>query len=237
VKKILEYVHDGKHVSPKLSPGTRRFLAQRDCALIAMLWLFGKRISEILKLRIKDVWEENGELRVKFMIEKKAKTYKLCECKALNSKTASYCKQCGKSLENAPLKTTKAGEATMVKRKSLLVEPVFYITFWRGEWLKRVRDVSAFLFPTLVVRHTATGMKVMVNPWRPISRQRAHQLLAMFGLSPHLFRSAFAKRLLRKTKNIKLIQSAGDWSSISSLLEYARSLGETPEDEQFSQLE
>jgi len=202
-----------------------------------MLWLFGKRISEILKLRIKDVWEENGELRVKFTIEKKAKTYKLCECKALNSKTASYCRQCGKNLEGTPLKTMKAGEVTVVKRKSLLVDPVFYITFWREEWLRRVSNQMAFFFPALVLRYTSSGMKIMVNPWRPISRQRAHQLLAMFGLSPHLFRSAFAKRLLRKSKNVKLVQSAGDWSSISSLLEYAKSIGETPEDEQFSKLE
>jgi len=40
-------------------------------ALIAVLWLFGKRISEVLKIRRQDTWIESGYLYVRFVVLKK----------------------------------------------------------------------------------------------------------------------------------------------------------------------
>ena len=40
--------------------------------LVALLWLFGKRISEIIKLQRKDLWIEDNYLYVRFTVSKKA---------------------------------------------------------------------------------------------------------------------------------------------------------------------
>ena len=47
-----------------------------DKCLIALLWLFGKRISEVLRLKRKDLWFDEHFLYVRFSILKKKGEYK-----------------------------------------------------------------------------------------------------------------------------------------------------------------
>jgi len=46
--------------------------SEMERALIAMLWIFGKRISEVLRVKRKDVWIEGDYLMTYFVVLKKA---------------------------------------------------------------------------------------------------------------------------------------------------------------------
>lgn len=58
---------------PELDDMLKRARGKVTAALIAMLWLFGKRISEVIKLRKRDVWVEGGYLYARFTVGKKPK--------------------------------------------------------------------------------------------------------------------------------------------------------------------
>jgi len=212
-----------------------KYLRVRDAAILAMLWLFGKRVGEIVRLRTEDVWVENDELRVRFMIQKKVKRYKLCECGTRNARDAMYCKKCGKELK--VVKTAKAGQPVVrIKRKKLSVP---YVNLILNYMDLRKRYPNGYFFAPLGTRGKAHhGVLDEVQPItdKPMSRVSVWYMLDKYVLSPHLFRYNLAKRIIRTKKDIMLAKEAGDWSKVDTLLEYAKSMGVTREDEEFAKL-
>ena len=47
------------------------YMGERLQCIIALAWLFGKRIKEILRIRREDVWTDDKYLYVRFLVEKK----------------------------------------------------------------------------------------------------------------------------------------------------------------------
>jgi len=239
IMKIVDAIMKEEHISKDLPKVLKEFLKKRDACLIAILWLFGKRISEVLALRVNDIWIEGDELKAKFFIKKKAKVLLICpKCKQRNGRMAKFCKSCGESLENAEKKIFKPQEIAIVKKKKITSSDAVAYVIDYLEFLKKYGvSKETPLFPSVLIRQEGKeiGIKILR---KTMTRQRAFQLLATFGLCPHLFRSAMAKRLLRESRgNIMLVKRFGDWSKVDMVLEYAKSIGETHEDEEVSKLE
>jgi len=233
VGALIAYILTGSHT--KLDGYMGRFVRLRDAAMTAMFWLFGKRCGEVARLKTEDVWIEGDELKVKFTIEKKAKTYKVCECKTRNARDAVFCKRCGKELGQAKV-AKKGAPIIRVKRKKLSNPFVRYILDYMD---LRKRFPPGYFFPPLNTQGKAhnkalDGIAPVVN--KPLHRSVIFRIYDRYLLSPHLFRYAFAKNTLRRTKDVMLVKEAGDWSKVDTLLEYAKSLGVTREDEEFAKL-
>jgi integrase len=232
-EKVVALVLSGPHT--RMSGLMGKFLRVRDAAILAMLWLFGKRVGEIVKLKTEDVWVENGELKVRFTIQKKVKRYKLCECGVRNARDAVYCKKCGKELK--VVKTTKAGQPVVrIKRKKLSVSYVNLIINYMD--MRKQYPNGYFFVPLGTVGKAHHGVLDDVKPItdKPMSRVSVWYMLDKYVLSPHLFRYNLAKRIINIKRDIMLAREAGDWSKVDTLLEYAKSMGVTREDEEFAEL-
>jgi integrase len=70
-KGIVKYLPI--ELQPNSMDMTIRFNPARVKCLIALLWLFGKRITEYLWLKRKDLWVERNYLYVRFTVQKKRK--------------------------------------------------------------------------------------------------------------------------------------------------------------------
>ncbi|MEM3365869.1 MAG: site-specific integrase [Candidatus Bathyarchaeia archaeon] len=240
VMKLINYILYSPDYPPSNLPEEASQLYRlRNSAMIAMFWLFGKRLTEVLSLKTEDVWIDGDELKVRFKILKKSKKYKKCRfCEELNSRRANFCKKCGRSLSDAELVKVGQELPVRIKRKSLLNRFVSYILMWMEE---RKKHPSGYFFPPLStvgkLEHDGKLVDVKLLPTRMMSRANVWYILDEFGLTPHLFRYGFAKSLLIKTHgDLRLVKEAGDWSSLDMLMEYAKSLGTTEEDEKFSRL-
>jgi integrase len=239
VEKLINYILYNPSYKPTLPEEARVILRNRNAALFATLWLFGKRANEVLNLKTSDVWIHKDELFVRFVVSKKAKQYLKCTlCNELNGLDAEFCKKCGRSLKDSVVVKVGKENLVRIKRKKLSNPFIPYII----NWLKiRFRFPNGYLFPPLSTVGSIRGKgklaPIEILPQKRITEQNLWYICDEFGLTPHHFRYGFAKDLLRKTQgNVILVKEAGDWSSLDMMMEYAKSLGLTKEDEEFAKL-
>jgi integrase len=150
----------------KLDSPADRFLKTRDCALIALNWIFFKRAGEVLSLKLGDITlvEHGKYLSATFSIQKKREYILLCsycssENKGRNRKDRDEvwrrCANCGESLEGSKRKTKPAKEV-VTKRKRAQHEFCKVVWDWIGHagMLSSVPndfkfDPDAWLFPRM----------------------------------------------------------------------------------------
>lgn len=85
---------------------------------------------------------------------------------------------------------------------------------------KSVRPHSEYMFTTL------KGNRLMDRYLRAMVKRRAARAGIKKDVHPHLLRHSFATDLLRKTKNIRLVQKALGHSSISTTMIYTHIIDE-----------
>jgi len=68
---VIKTFRDDILRKPEIDAMLQQAESKIELALIGMLWIFGKRISEVLKVRKKDVWVEGEYLMVYFTVLKK----------------------------------------------------------------------------------------------------------------------------------------------------------------------
>lgn len=86
-------------------------------------------------------------------------------------------------------------------------------------WLS-LKPESAYIFTTL------KGKKLMDRYLRAMVKRRALRAGIKKDVHPHMLRHSFATDLLRKTKNIRLVQKALGHSSISTTMIYTHIIDE-----------
>lgn len=259
VEKIIKHILTCKKYT-KLPVDVDRLFRLRDAAAVAMCWIFFKRGGENLQLKVQDISFDARKLHVKFTIEKKRKRYRMCSeghKEAKNSRTAKYCKECGRDISQ--LSTTEIGSKEPVikhKTKSMLYTFVQYITNWlevlkSGE-IKGVNGES-WLFPTYqyigdtwgveskyvsVKRHRDNQKNDKVKQrWNHLTVQRLDQILQAIdpSLTSHMFRYGHTEVLLRNGYTPYECSLVGDWSSDKLPQLYAKKKGITLEEQRFSE--
>jgi site-specific recombinase XerD len=226
----------------KIPEPWNRLLRLRNSALLVLFWSFGKRCREVLRLKVEDVIFDKDKASFVFSIEKKSRKRKICsKCNTKQSLKANFCKDCGSPLSNEHIKVFRPPyPIRVVKGKKYIAENEFggqefnallpYIKTWYDERKKLSED--GFLFPPL---RNKKGEPIRFDFNSYLSPLQCWKVLRniSFALSPHLFRYARIKFLLKTTHgNIRLVQRAMDFSSPAPIENYARSLGLTIEDQE-----
>jgi integrase len=243
--EIVQKMADAILAAPslyKIPEPWNRLLRLRNSALLVLFWSFGKRVNEILKLRVEDADFGQDKASFVFSIEKKAKRHKVCpKCNTKQSLQANFCKNCGSPLSNENIKVFKPPyPIRVVKGKRYLAENEFggqefnallpYIKTWFDERLKLNKD--GYLFPPL---RNIKGQPIRFDFDSYLSPLQCWKVLKNISsvLAPHLFRYARIKFLLKTTHgNIRLVQRAMDFSSPAPIENYAKSLGLSLEDQE-----
>lgn len=187
-----------------------RFDLEMIQCLIALLWLFGKRITEILRLKRKDVWakygdvwKERGYLFVRFTILKKE----------------------AKNKQPIPVKKVKR---IRISNNLEFVKPI-------ARYVGKIKDPEAYLFPgnsrphKLIAKRKdkETGRIIKVYKYEVTDRglmSREHAYKILKGLNPkcwiHLFRHSLATQLAEEGFSGIELMHWFDWSRYETALRY-----------------
>jgi len=92
-----------------------------------------------------------------------------------------------------------------------------------GKWLK-LRPESAYLFPTM------QGGKISTRYIRALVDRLSNRAQITKDVHPHTLRHTFATDLLRKTKNIRLVQKALGHANLSTTMIYTHIVDEELEE-------
>jgi len=238
IDSSTDYAHLDFGSSPQaeeLKAYYEALMKHRDKALIALAWLFFKRGSEVLGVRLGDVFidEEDKKVEVTFTVKKKAKTFKVCpKCGEKNARKARYCKACGSSIVDVPVRRKASKTPTIVVKRKTLENP-FARTFVR--WIRVLKrfqlSPEAYVFPPFDVA------KKTFNFERHLTVARFDQILQRldYTLTSHMFRYGAAEKYLRLKYTPHEVAQFGDWASSVMVEKYAKRKGITPEQERFAE--
>jgi len=125
------------------------YIRLRDIAFIVIAWMFARRPSEVLELKVSDIKQSGPALAFFFKAKKKLKRRKICpSCNEANAKKSIACWKCATSLKNI--------------QPSVIGDPSLqYFTLYKNKdypfcihivnWLNMVRELgaddSSCLFP------------------------------------------------------------------------------------------
>jgi hypothetical protein len=206
----------------------------RNAALIAAMWFFPKRPSEILNLRMNDVewvWlDGKRKLKLIYTIMKKRKSIKFCSsCRKQARRDSVFCPYCGKQLSENDKKMIGQDPIRVTKYKRVTPNPgIPVFAMWFDERKKISED--GFLFCPLINKK---GQPLQFVPNRKMSVKTFDWLLKKIlpNLTPYGFRSARAKFEYMQHRDPRALMKSGDWSTIKSCEHYLNSLGLSREDE------
>lgn len=199
-------------------------LGKRDAALIAMLYSFGKRITEILTLKRDDIEWDDEFLYVHFTVQKKEKRdqLKCLTCNTVTSSSARYCRKCGEDLKELG-KTIPARKKLNVYRK---MRPLDYpLIPFILEWVKKVPQGGYVFAPA------NTGClferTIKLDFTRHINRIRGWCIVDGYDLesSPHFFRHSLATNLAEEGFDDLELCDWFDWESVESARDYTSRAG------------
>ena len=163
--------------------------------LIALLWLFGKRISEILRLKRKDLWVDEHFLYVRFTILKKKGEYKAVKKVTLRNPYVNY----------------------VLQYMQLIEEPEAWL--FPGYSRPKIVRVRARLKDGTVKVYEYERLEA-----GNMSRQQAYKILKRLNPAcwPHLFRDSVATRFAYEGATPYELQSWFDWSKLETANKYIR---------------
>jgi len=171
---------------------------KRIQCLLCVLWVFGKRISEVLLLKRRDVWVEDGFLYVRFIVRKKGPLMR----KRRNF-PARFLKKI--TLKNPHVKYITAYIETLNDPNAYLFpgrsRPRTYRTKVEGKTYTYTRNESGFMSSNL-----AWKIIKYLNPM----------------LYPHLFRQSVATLLAEDGLTEDQLMSWFDWDSSRVAHEYVK---------------
>jgi len=178
-----------------------------DCrmteCLIALLWLFGKRIYEILQLKREDVWVDNGFLWVRFKIGKKRKKYG-----RKGGVTETYVKKI--TVKNPYVKYV----INYVKTKKE-GEPLFPGRSTRRVIKTKWKDAEGNVRKIYTYERNERGLMSPVTAWKIIKFLNPKAWL-------HLFRESLATRMAEKGANIFQLMHWFDWEKEQTAVKYVK---------------
>jgi integrase len=176
--------------------------------LISILWLFGKRISEVLQLKRKDVWTSRGYFYIRFSVLKKKK-------KQGDVKSATV--------------------PVIQKIKRLHVEKHQPLSGYILQYCQSLPHPEDWLFPgkskphVQVVRNTKTGKtyKYKRDTTGHMSRITAYKILKVLNPNyyPHFFRRSLATALAEEHFNAIELKHWFDWEKIDTAMRYINESG------------
>ena len=163
--------------------------------LIALLWLFGKRISEVLRLKRKDLWFDEHFLYVRFTVLKKKGEYKAVKKITLKNKFTKH----------------------VLEYVRLIEEPEAWL-FPGFSTNKTVKVKMRLKDGTVKVYEYYRAEKGVM------SRQQAFRILKKLNPTVwfHLFRSSVATRFAYEGATPYELQSWFDWEKLETANKYVR---------------
>ncbi|MBU1028555.1 MAG: tyrosine-type recombinase/integrase [Nanoarchaeota archaeon] len=233
VLALIEKIDSFKKYS-KLETEVDRELRLRDKAVICIGWIFFKRGTEILHIRLGEATYDSSDLIVSFMIQKKAKKQKMCPtCDKANGTRNQFCNKCGTSLRSIePIDKKKPYSERSVKRKDLDYPFCKHVTEWIDHLREKGVREEGWIFP----RYAFFSRGFQFYAEKPLTYNRLDQILQKLDLSltSHMFRYGATERLYQKGYDTKTIMDIGDWDSPAMPLLYAKRKGITPGQIKFS---
>ncbi len=125
------------------------YLRLRDIAFIVIAWMFARRPSEVLELRVSDIKQSGPALAFFFKAKKKLKRYKVCpSCADKNASKALFCKKCATPLKD--VQPSMIGDPSL-QYFTLYKNKEYSLCVHIMDWLKLARELgaddSSYLFP------------------------------------------------------------------------------------------
>ena len=163
--------------------------------LIALLWLFGKRISEVLRLKRKDLWFDEHFLYVRFTILKKKGEYKAVKKVTVRNPFVNY----------------------VIQYIECIEQPEAWL--FPGCSRPKIVRVRARLKDGSMKTYEYERLE-MGN----MSRQQAYKILKRLNPAcwPHLFRDSVATRFAYEGATPYELQSWFDWAKLETANKYIR---------------
>jgi site-specific recombinase XerD len=239
LSQVTQLCQQAKTAKAYKHPLLSKKLGLRDAALIATLYVFGKRISETLSLTRDDLWIESNNLYVRFYVLKKRPQSRLvCPvCFQKSRMTNRFCKHCGTRLTNSqgtPDKSVTVITAPRkplerIKHKSLSYPLLHYIL----EWLKLV-DIESkltkeetYIFSPAIKELNFLNVQAELNWSKRISSVSAWKTIKAyaFDLFPHFFRHSLASNMSARGYDEQDLLDWFDWESYDTARGYIELAG------------
>ncbi len=228
VQQLLQRIDDMPcYVNANLGEDLDRLLRLRDKALICTAWLFFKRGSEVLRLRLRDVYADTEQLYVTFRIAKKVRRFRQCTaCSVRNGVANRHCRLCGADLAQAPVAAAQASDTVKTKLKTMRSRFAAVIVQWLDVFQRRISSSpDAYIYPALRVRfHVASW--TLEKPMTVQNFDRILQRLDPALTSCHFRYGGVEKHLLLGYTPYEL-KEIGDWETSVMPEIYARRKGLT----------
>jgi integrase len=229
VQKMITNIESNPSYT-KLDGPYNTFLKIRDKALISLSWIFFKRASEILNVRLSELYYDEKLLYVTFHVKKKSRKIKVCPmCKRENKAKSGTCKHCQGDISN--VEPIRKEPPVVTKRKNLDYPYCKYVFGW-CEVLKQFNVKDAYLFPPL---------KCLPFPHflfdKKLTTQRFDQILHKLdnSLSTNMFRYGKTEMLISRGYTPFELTQIGDWETSNMPELYAQRKGLTPALKKFEQ--
>ena len=201
---VYEWVgNDGRKKTQRL-----RIHYPRTACLLSILWLFGKRISEVLQLKRKDVWTKRGFLYIRFPVFKKKKN---------------------------PGDVNKVPAPVIQKIKRLHIEKHQPLSGYILQYCLSLSHPENWLFPgnskphVQVVKNAKTGKIYEYKRYTAghMSRITAYKILKVLNPQyyPHFFRRSLATALAEEHFNAIELKHWFDWEKIDTAMRYINESG------------
>jgi integrase len=196
----------------------------RNAAFIAALALFGRRVSEILDLKVKDVRYDDQYIYASFTTLKQFSPARvICEqCLTPCRASWSFCKKCGASLEGLPVIQKEVKKEPHQLMRTLRTNLAEHLTEWIRVCQKRA-PADAYLFPPADLPGIFASQSRPV--WsRHITRRMALNVVKTVDqrLWNHLFRHQLASYFAGKGFDEVHLMDWFDWKSYEIAHRYIR---------------
>ncbi|MGQ9468410.1 MAG: hypothetical protein ACUVTD_01060 [Nitrososphaerales archaeon] len=229
----------------KIREPYNEWLRRRNSAIISTFYLFPKRSDEVLSLKIEDVWFEgegiDRRLMIRYLIQKRSKRLKVCpSCGLKQAINSNYCRNCATALDDTHIKKVKSAEPERVtkpkflyvkdKLGNLVMNP-FVINLYNWIEFRKTFVKDCYLFPPLKV--IPLNKEPHFDIYSKMTTVQLQQIMRAINpaFTSYTFRYHRSKWELIQTRgDINALKKSGDWSSLSSVEHYIKSLGLTRED-------
>jgi integrase len=191
IKTVRSDILRGNEIEAMINQAGLTYDLSIQC-LIALLWLFGKRISEVIALKRKDIYVKNDMLYVRFTVLKKKK---------IGLRRDREVKPWLETIKKQYLKNITLEHSFTKYVLQYIEEPRFY----KEEGYKKTLNEEALLFP---------GM-YRTKAWRYIKHLDPKAWL-------HLFRESLATTWAEEGSTEEDLMHWFDWDRISTAHEYVK---------------
>jgi len=199
-------------------------LGQRDAALVATLYTYGKRISETLALTKDDLYIMSDNLYIRFQVKKKKHfDKKKCpKCNKVTKASSLFCSICAWPLKNEPAIKAKEDILERLKHKNLSY-PLIPIIL---DWYEQV-PADGFMFPPAIKEFNFMDIEAEMNFNKAMTPARAWQIIKKYevDLFPHFFRHSLASNLSAIGFDEHHLMDWFDWDRIETARKYMKLAG------------